>query len=70
MVCVTFAAVRVLQPLCLRLFTTSNELIIIRVTISRRTRSAGHVAHKGKKSNACEVLVEKLERMRPHVGRR
>ena len=69
MACFTFAAVPVYHPPCLHLFTVSNELTS-GLTISRRTRSADHVAHRAKKNNAYEVLVEKLERSRRHVGRR
>jgi len=68
-VCFTFAAVPVFHPLCLHLFTVSNEFNF-RVNISRRTRPAGHLAHRGKKNITCEILVEKLERRRRYVGRR
>jgi hypothetical protein len=41
--------------------------IIIRMK-SRRMRSAGHVARKGEKRNACRILVGKTDGKRP-VGR-
>jgi hypothetical protein len=41
---------------------------IIRMTMSRRMRWAGHVARMGEKRNAYKILVGKPERNRP-LGR-
>jgi hypothetical protein len=38
---------------------------IIRMTISRRMRWAGHAARMGPKRNACRILVGKSEGKRP-----
>jgi hypothetical protein len=45
------------------LFTVGKGLTI-RLTIVKRTRSAGHVARRRKKRNACKVLFGNIERRR------
>jgi hypothetical protein len=42
-----------------------SSLSIIRITMSRRMRWAGHVARKGEKKNAYRLFVRKPEGRRP-----